>query len=697
MKTTSILSALVAAGLLGSAVHTPADTTNAYASVLATVRDGANAAVDINEASLGYVMTKYSTSGSAAKSYFLFDVAGMLPNTNAAAKFTFYKFNASGIQHVKLWGLNQAYPTFASTVTWNTVQANELTSNDLLTDPTNTYTATLIADAVVPTTTTYEFTLPGGAGGWGKFIIGGKLVLVLSGMNDYATNNNANGLRISATNLAQLPALSFSTTAGNQPPTITALPDISLYQSQVGTQMTFTVTDDLDTPDLIYVYATSDKPSIIEPTGQVEFSPFPYGSNRWLRVTAGTQVGEATITVHAQDIYGLENVESFTVAVLADPVLTAPSLVTTLKNMPSAGNPVTVGSVDTPVSALSLVGIPANGSILPPGGIAFTGSGATRSMSLAPATDAIGVTPVSLWVTDGVNSNGTSFGFMVLPTEDSLFCDLFDYPDGFLNPVSQNFWALRTSGTTRLMVTNQQALLRSSGGSWESVLAPLAGSPYPVGGRSVFYARCNAQWTTLPRNSTGPFLHLCDSLGALLAKVHTVTNNVADGYFRLGIASGPGNNYVDLPTDYTTNVTYAIVARYDMDSGASALWVNATSETDLHASAVDVPSSSPVTSVGLRQQAGIGTIVLDDLGVKMQIRPAITGIAVTGGNVEITFSGSAKDTPAKFLVLHAANAAGPYTETSASVSSPIPGTFRAVVPTAGDASFYRVARAPETF
>jgi len=694
MKLIPSLTALALAAITLCLPAVKADTTNAVVSTLATVRDGANVNVDINETLLGYAMVKYG-SGSAAKSYFLFDVAAGLPNTNAVAKFTITKFSNSGVQHVKLWGLNQTYPGFTSALTWNTARANELTSNDLLTDPTNTYTATLITDALVPTTATYEFTLPGGAGGWGRFIIEGKLVLVLTGMSDGA--NHANGLRVSVTNLAQLPVLSFSSTAGNQPPSITPIPDLSLYQSEVSAAIPFTVGDDLEAADQLYVFATSASPAVIDAASQVEFSPFPYGSNRWLRVTAGAPLGTARITVHVQDSYGLENVSSFNVTVLPDPVISPIGPASTLMSTASAAIPFTVGSVDTPPSGLAVHGFSANPAIVPAGGFALTTDGTNRTVTITPATDATGVAPLTLWVTDGVASNSASFGFMVVPSADVVFCEHFDYADGFLNPLALDFWALRTAGSTRLTVTNQQAVLRSSGSSWESLLAPLAGGPFAVGSRSVFYVSCSATWTTLPRNSTGPFLHLYDTAGNLLAKIHTVTNNLPDGLFRLGIASGPGNLYADLASDLSTNVTYNLVARYDLDAGTSALWINATTETDLHASASDVPAATSLSSVGLRQQAGMGTLALDDLKVTRVVRPVISGIQVAGANVQITFTAGDADQPADFTVVRAADVSGPYTTATATLTATGAGTFKAVVPVADTQGFFQVLRTPRAF
>ena len=105
-------------------------------SVEAAVRDGSNANVDIIESAVGYCMVKYNTGGAAAKSYFKFDFTGQNPNTNSALTFTCTTASASQRQQLQVWGLNQAYPAFNSSVlVWNAGQANDLGRCLLYTSP----------------------------------------------------------------------------------------------------------------------------------------------------------------------------------------------------------------------------------------------------------------------------------------------------------------------------------------------------------------------------------------------------------------------------------------------------------------------------------------------------------------------------------------------------------------------------------
>lgn len=165
------------------------------ASAEAVVRDGTNAGLDLNEASLGYCMVKYSTAGTSGKSYFKFDFAGHRPNTNANLGLVFTTFNNSQRQHVQVWSLNQAYPAFTSgALIWNTAQANDTAGNGMITNTASPFTAKPVVDFISPggALTTRTVILPAP---WGGLLVDDKLVLVLTSLNDPATNQN-NGLRI---------------------------------------------------------------------------------------------------------------------------------------------------------------------------------------------------------------------------------------------------------------------------------------------------------------------------------------------------------------------------------------------------------------------------------------------------------------------------------------------------------------------
>jgi hypothetical protein len=214
MKRTPLLSMLVAA------LAFPASAQTTLMPVAeATIRDGGNSGVDINEAALGYTMVKYGT-GNAAKSYYKFNFAGQNANTNNALTFTFTTQTASQRQLVQMWSLEQAYPTFTDSVmVWNTAQANNTTNNSMRTS--GAFTARPLLEFLSPTTAGVlrNITIPAP---WGDLLVGNDLVLVLTANED--PGNQANGLRL-RTNAT---FVSFAELIG-APPSISAISNLTVY------------------------------------------------------------------------------------------------------------------------------------------------------------------------------------------------------------------------------------------------------------------------------------------------------------------------------------------------------------------------------------------------------------------------------------------------------------------------------------
>lgn len=192
-------------------IHTdPAGATGGVpASHWATVRNGTNATVDIDEQTPGYILAKYSTTGSAAKSYLQFDLTGMTYDPNSPATLRLQKGTSSSSQRIQIWGLNQSYADFSNTVTWNTAQANDTASNGMLTS--GPASATLLADLQASGGDEIVLFPP-----WGQFVLGNKLTLAITTSVAIAGDTNAsNGYRVAvAVTTAQptvtLPTLRFS-------------------------------------------------------------------------------------------------------------------------------------------------------------------------------------------------------------------------------------------------------------------------------------------------------------------------------------------------------------------------------------------------------------------------------------------------------------------------------------------------------
>jgi len=168
-----------------------ATATNKTVTIEATVQGGTSADLNVDEAAAGYIQVKYGVTPTyATKAYFQFDLTGMNPDPNLGATFT-VTFRSTFLHRVKLWGLKQAYPGFNTNITWNTAQANDIDSNELLTS--GSFTASRIGPEVLlplSGTNPYTFVIPK----LGTFLLGNKITFVLTGVDD--TYSSSAGLRI---------------------------------------------------------------------------------------------------------------------------------------------------------------------------------------------------------------------------------------------------------------------------------------------------------------------------------------------------------------------------------------------------------------------------------------------------------------------------------------------------------------------
>jgi len=226
--------------------------TNIGATAEAFIRGGASANTDQDEAVTGYLMAKYNPSpfDTARKVYFQFDLSGLNVNPDTQAVFTVTTHTTNFAHRAQLWGLNQAYPGFTPVVTWNTAQANDTASNDLLTVGPETATAIGASQWFTSATSTpYQFTVPR----IGDFLFGDRVTLVLAGVLDAA--NDAGGLRLArASALLQVENL-----VPAPPPVVTNPPAITGILINPDQSVTL---DFLGTPNVAYrVQAATSLPA----------------------------------------------------------------------------------------------------------------------------------------------------------------------------------------------------------------------------------------------------------------------------------------------------------------------------------------------------------------------------------------------------------------------------------------------------
>lgn len=384
-------------------VNGPSGTQNITVSAAGTI-ESTNPTTNIDEATLGYVTTKYNAApatSAARKAYFQFDVSALNVNASGTATFT-VNFTNSFQQNVQLWALNQAFAGDVSTLTWNTAPANETTTNNLLT--TGGTTATAIGSAtLIPASypNPASFSIPN----IGSYVQGGKVVLVLTGVTH--ASNNSSGARYNRTN-ATLAMPVFGST--NTPPTISDITNRTIVEDGSTSVISFTVGDaETAAADLVVTKASSN-------TNKVALDGIVLGgsgANRTVQVFGvPNAVGQSTITLTVTDAGGGTSSDSFIVTITQ--VNDAPTISdiadqTIDANTSTAALPFTIGDIETATSALTVTATSSNTMLVPNANLALGGSDSNRTLIATPAANQSGTATITVTVSDGTLSASDTF------------------------------------------------------------------------------------------------------------------------------------------------------------------------------------------------------------------------------------------------------------------------------------------------
>jgi hypothetical protein len=483
---------------------------------------------------------------------------------------------------------------------------------------------------------------------------------------------------------------SFNDVAGaNTAPLVSPVPAQAIAANASTGPIAFTVSDAESSAGDLDVAVTSSNP-ILVPNTPANLTLGGSGSARTVTVTpAAGQQGAAVITLEVTDGVNLSST-TFQVKVGAPAIAAIPDQSTyTNVTIP----PITLTLNDPESDALTLSVSSSNPGLLPESGISITGSGNTRTMTLTPAPEQIGVSRVTVSVTDGFNTNSTTFAMTVSPRVGVVFSEDFDYT--LFTPGVENtlFGAFGTkwvhvSGALsyEIMVTNPFAYLSHV---YAEDLGAALNATYSGTNGYVFYTGFTVNFSALPTPAGSYFLHLKSSdvdTSNFRGKVFANTANAAEGKFRLGIANSV-NTPVQFPLDLDLNTTYTVVTRFNAGTGQSALWINPTSELSPHALATDNPGSTTVGGIALRQDPGIGDLAIgpikvgtsfSDLISSNQPQPERLEYRIEAGQLVLSW------TNPQLTLESAPEVGGPYSKVAGATSP-----YR-TVPSPG-ARFYRLA------
>lgn len=209
--------------------------------------------------------------------------------------------------------------------------------------------------------------------------------------------------------------VSTNTAVTSAPPTLTLAATTLTTNEDTPATMSYTHSDDYSDVETITRSATSSNPALVASSGLV-FSGTG-ATTRSLTVTPLADAsGTATITVTLRDTAGLTTSSSFALTVNA--VNDAPTVAAVATQTTNVGAPrsvtVSLSDIDTALGSVTLSATSDNATVLPASGIALTGTGATRTLTLTPA--AAGSAVVTLLANDGtVNSAPVTFTFIANP------------------------------------------------------------------------------------------------------------------------------------------------------------------------------------------------------------------------------------------------------------------------------------------
>lgn len=199
----------------------------------------------------------------------------------------------------------------------------------------------------------------------------------------------------------------------NTPPTVTYLADqTSTTGSTVG-PLSFTIGDAQTAASALTVTASSSNVSVLPTAGIVLGGS---GASRTISLTAGSTAGTSTVTItvsdgsiYTQSIFDLTTTSSGNTA----PTITSISNQTTSTGVAVGPLSFTVGDAETAAAALTVTGSSSNTTLLPNASITLGGSGASRTVTLSPASAQTGTSTVTLTVSDGSLTTSTTFTLTV--------------------------------------------------------------------------------------------------------------------------------------------------------------------------------------------------------------------------------------------------------------------------------------------
>jgi hypothetical protein len=320
--------------------------------------------------------------------------------------------------------------------------------------------------------------------------------------NITATVTDGSGLSSNTT-------FALTVTYVNKAPTITGLPT-SYSMAQNGTaQVSFTVAD-TETPAASLTVTTTSSNVNLVPNAYINLHIDGSGATRTLYIKPAqnaitAQVGTSNIVVTVDDNSGTANAKTTATLVLTvTPVNQAP----TISNFPatysvkegSTGNTIalTVADTDSALTAITGTVKSSNQQLVPDANLSFTGTGASRTLTITPKANAnsklLGTADITVTISDNDPTIPQTSSYTLTLTVDPLAAPVISNPPTQLttdegSSVNSSFdvrdseggiltISITSSNTTLVPVDNDHIKIQGFGSSY--MLTAAAGQSYPI-------------------------------------------------------------------------------------------------------------------------------------------------------------------------------------------------------------------------
>ncbi len=190
--------------------------------------------------------------------------------------------------------------------------------------------------------------------------------------------------------------------AGNNPPTITDIPDQTISVNTSTGALGFNV-GDFETAAASLILTASSSDTTLIPNANLVLGGS--GANRTITVTpAANQTGMATITVTVDD-GALTISDTFVVTVNAaantPPTVSDILDQTIMVNTATGALAFTIGDAETAAGSLTVSAVSSDQVLIPDANLVLGGSGANRTITVTPAANQTGIATITINVSDG--------------------------------------------------------------------------------------------------------------------------------------------------------------------------------------------------------------------------------------------------------------------------------------------------------